>query len=68
MCIRDRFLLPATAVVKMREGLLIKKNEVEFRNYRKYSAASDITFEADSAAAIDEQQGKDKKPNTPPRQ
>ena len=52
----------------MREGLLIKKNEVEFRNYRKYSAASDITFEADSAAAIDEQQGKDKKPNTPPRQ
>jgi len=64
----QKFLLPATAVVKMREGLLIKKNEVEFRNYRKYSAASDITFEADSAAAIDEQQGKDKKPNTPPRQ
>ena len=63
----QKFLLPAIAVVNMREGRLIKKNEIEFRNYRKYSAASDISFEADSAGAINEEKEKDKQLSTPPR-
>jgi hypothetical protein len=64
----QKYLLPATGVLNMQEGRLIRKNEIEFRNYRKYSAASDITFEADSAAAIKEEHEKDKQPGTPPRQ
>lgn len=66
----QKFLLPSTAVLymRMREVRLIKENEIEFRNYRKYSAASDITFEADSAAAINEEKERDRKLSAKPQQ
>lgn len=39
------FLLPMRAEMRMREGKLLVKNLVEFRNYRKFGADSSITFE-----------------------
>jgi hypothetical protein len=63
----QEYLLPVSAVVEMREGRRIIRNDIEFRNYRKYSAASAITFDADSAAATQDEQQKDKQPSSPPR-
>lgn len=39
------FLLPLRAEVRMREGRLLVKNQVEFRNYRKFGAEAVITFD-----------------------
>jgi hypothetical protein len=47
-----QFLLPASGEMNMRIGRLGRKNEIEFRSYRKYSADSDISFETDEANAI----------------
>lgn len=44
--IADReYMLPLKAVVRMREGKFLVKNEVEFRMYRKFAAEATITFE-----------------------
>jgi hypothetical protein len=44
--IGDRdYLLPLRAVMRMREGRELFKNEVEFRLYRKFSAEASISFE-----------------------
>ncbi len=44
--IGDReYLLPLRAVMRMREGRALFKNEVEFRLYRKFSAEASISFE-----------------------
>jgi hypothetical protein len=64
----EKFLLPSTVVLNMREGRVNKKNEIDFRSYRKYSAASAVTFEADSAGAISDENQKDKQQSTRPRQ
>jgi hypothetical protein len=40
-----KFWLPLRAVVRMREGKLLLRNEVEFRMYRKFAAEATITFE-----------------------
>ncbi len=63
----QEYLLPVSAVVDMREGRRVSRNDIEFRNYRKYSAASAITFDADPAAATQDEQQKDKQPSSPPR-
>jgi hypothetical protein len=39
------YMLPLRAVVRLRSGKLLSKNEVEFRMYRKFSAEATITFE-----------------------
>jgi hypothetical protein len=39
------YMLPLKAVVRMREGKFLVKNEVEFRMYRKFAAEATITFE-----------------------
>jgi hypothetical protein len=39
------YMLPLKAVVRMREGKVLLKNEVEFRLYRKFTAEATITFE-----------------------
>jgi hypothetical protein len=50
----QQFLLPVRSEMTMRDSKAISKNEVEFRNYRKYSAEAVIKFDtqavADSAA------------------
>ncbi len=44
--ISDReYVLPLRAVVRMRQGRFLSKNEVEFRLYRKFAAEATITFE-----------------------
>ncbi|MGC8794431.1 MAG: hypothetical protein ACP5U2_13685 [Bryobacteraceae bacterium] len=40
-----KYWLPLRAVVRMREGKLLLRNEVEFRMYRKFAAEATITFE-----------------------
>jgi hypothetical protein len=39
------YMLPLKAVVRMREGKYLVKNEVEFRMYRKFAAEATITFD-----------------------
>jgi hypothetical protein len=41
----QKFMLPLRAVMRMREGRSLFKNEVEFRLYRKFSAEATISFE-----------------------
>jgi hypothetical protein len=39
------YLLPLRAVVQMRDGRYLSKNEVEFRLYRKFGAETTLTFD-----------------------
>ena len=39
------FLVPHTALVEMQAGILGSKNEIEFRDYRKFSAEAGISFD-----------------------
>jgi hypothetical protein len=39
------YMLPLKAVVRMREGKILAKNDVEFRLYRKFSAETEIKFD-----------------------
>jgi hypothetical protein len=41
----NTFLLPLRAEVRMREGRLLIRNDIEFRNYRKFGADTTITFD-----------------------
>jgi hypothetical protein len=41
----QEYLLPLKAVMRMRQGKLLIKNEVEFRVYRKFSTETTITYE-----------------------
>ncbi len=41
----QRYILPLRAVVRMRAGKFLSKNEVEFRMYRKFGAEAIIKFE-----------------------
>jgi hypothetical protein len=43
----QKFMLPLKAVVRMREGKLLIKNDVEFRMYRKFSAEAVLKFDAE---------------------
>ncbi len=40
-----RYMLPLKAVMRMREGKLLAKNDVEFRLYRKFTAEATVTYE-----------------------
>ncbi len=53
--ISDReYLLPLRAVVRMRSGKLLTRNEVEFRLYRKFSTETTINFETPPPLAEDQ--------------
>jgi hypothetical protein len=41
----QEFILPLRAEMRMRQGRILTKNEVEFRMYRKFSAEASITFD-----------------------
>jgi hypothetical protein len=43
----QKFMLPLKGVVRMREGKLLLKNDVEFRMYRKFSVDAVLKFDAD---------------------
>lgn len=40
-----KYMLPLRAEVRMRQGRMLSRNEVEFRMYRKFAAEAVITFE-----------------------
>jgi len=40
-----RYMLPLKAVMRMRDGKLLAKNDVEFRMYRKFAADATVTYE-----------------------
>lgn len=44
----SEYLLPLKSVVKSRSGKVLSKNEIEFRNYRKFGTESVITFTPDA--------------------
>ncbi len=39
------FLLPARAIVEMKEGRLTTRNEIQFRQYRRFTAETKLIFE-----------------------
>jgi hypothetical protein len=41
----QQHILPLKAVVRMREGKLLARNDVEFRLYRKFTAEATVSFE-----------------------
>lgn len=41
------FILPLKAVMRMRSGKMLVKNEVEFRNYNRFGAEATITYTPD---------------------
>jgi hypothetical protein len=41
----QEYMLPLKAVVRMREGKLLAKNDVEFRLYRRFSAEAEIKYD-----------------------
>jgi len=49
-------LLPLRAVVQMRSGKVLVKNEVEFRMYRRFGADTSITFDTPEPLAADQTQ------------
>ena len=54
----SEYLLPLKARVRMRQGRLLARNEVEFRLYRKFSADAVISFdEIDDLAPLPEEDG-----------
>ena len=60
--IGDRdFLLPLKAVVRMRHGRYLTRNEMEFRLYRKFSAEAAITFDT-TPEALPEDKTKEQPP------
>ncbi|MCL6546902.1 MAG: hypothetical protein K6T61_16935 [Bryobacteraceae bacterium] len=40
-----KYMLPLRAEIRMRQGRMLNRNEVEFRMYRKFAAEAVITFE-----------------------
>jgi hypothetical protein len=41
----SQFMLPMKAVLRMRQGKFLIKNEVEFRLYRKFTAEAEIKYD-----------------------
>jgi hypothetical protein len=54
------YVLPLRAVIRMRAGKYLSKNEIEFRMYRKFSAEATITF--DTPAPLSEDKTKEQPP------
>jgi hypothetical protein len=55
-----QYMLPLKAVIRMRKGKYLTKNDVEFRLYRKFSAEASITF--DTPDPLPEEKTKEEPP------
>ena len=55
----QQFLLPASVELQMRDGRILTKNEVNFRNYSKYSAESVIKFDTEAEPTLQEEKDRD---------
>jgi hypothetical protein len=49
----QEFMLPLKAQVRMRQGKLLAKNDVEFRLYRKFTAEAEIKYDTPDALPDD---------------
>ena len=49
----SEFLLPLRAEMRMREGRFLVRNNVEFRNYRKFGAEATITYDIPAELSSD---------------
>lgn len=49
----SEFLLPLRAEMRMREGKMLVRNNVEFRNYRKFGAEATITYDIPAELSSD---------------
>ncbi|HWR49552.1 MAG TPA: hypothetical protein VN428_00485 [Bryobacteraceae bacterium] len=59
----QKFMLPLKAVVRMREGKALVKNDVEFRLYRKFAAEATLTFgEEETPAPLPEEKTAEQPP------
>jgi hypothetical protein len=58
----QKFLLPASSEVVMREGRIGSKNDIEFKLYQKYAADTTIRFDTDDPPADDKPADTKKKP------
>lgn len=58
----QQYMLPLKAEVRMREGKLLAKNDVEFRLYRKFSAEAQITYETPEPLPAEKTQEQPVKP------
>ena len=56
----QKFMLPLKAVVRMREGKMLARNDVEFRLYRKFAAEASISF--DTPEPLPEEKTKEQPP------
>ena len=53
------YLLPLRAIVRMKEGRYLSKNEVEFRLYRKFDVGSVLKFEPETPDALPDDKTKE---------
>ena len=63
----QQFLLPVRSEMVMRDSRSVNKNEVEFRNYRKYSAEAVIKFDTEAVAGESEKPKDDTTKPAPPK-
>lgn len=60
-----KYLLPLKAVMRMRDGRLLAKNDVEFRMYRKFAAEATISYEPPPPPLPEEKTKEQPVPNQP---
>jgi hypothetical protein len=58
----QKFMLPLKAVVRMREGKALVKNDVEFRLYRKFAAEATLTFGEETPEPLPEEKTTEQPP------
>jgi hypothetical protein len=63
----NTFLLPLRAEIKMREGKFLVRNDIEFRNYRKFGADTSITFDTPEPLSSDVVNETPANPVAPPK-
>lgn len=63
----NEFLLPLRAEMRMREGRFLVRNNVEFRNYRKFGADTTITFDIPDELSADSLKEENVKPAPVPK-
>ncbi len=65
----EKFLLPFHSQVKMRDGHIASLNEIDWRQYRKYSADTSITFDTTDDKPVSDDKTKEQPTpgQTPPK-
>lgn len=62
----QQYICPLKADLRMRAGQQKSKNDIEFRNYRKFGTESNITYDAQAPAPLPESQTQEQPASTAP--